>query len=416
MAVLSVSGNKKDRFSILNQALERFTALEERIALLEKQLDAAGLAAEKAAGLASSSAAAAAADGAAGGAASSSSSPQPSVGGAGGRAGAAGKGEVGGGLVNGSGPSSFHSFDSSTRPLTSDVPLSSYNILSCLPTCFIALDGKFKDVNAAFCAILGYERAYLVSTTLFSVTHANELMSTFAQLKRLLSGEIDCWEGPKLLMRIDSAVLPVHVIMTTAKRFGKPEQYVAFIVPKTTTSHMQMHDPAAITAAAAAALAQHQSALAHSSSSGMAYTPSTTLPAQPVGLSSHHQQQTTQSSPQQQPQKAKMGGGNSSFTSAVHSSHPSSLLPQSSPPPLPFPDSSHLVSPRPQSLLSSSSSQPPLTSSSSSPLTNSTLSSSTASASPAPSAFMAPSPPHPAFATASSHAGGGAGGGSAGEQ
>ena len=111
-------------------------------------------------------------------------------------------------------------------------PLTNYPILACLPTCFIALDGKFKDTNQAFCTLLHYNRDQLLQTTLFTVTHPNELMSTFAQLKRLLGGEVDCWEGPKLLVRGDGGVLSVHMTITCAKKYGKPDLYVGFFVPK----------------------------------------------------------------------------------------------------------------------------------------------------------------------------------------
>ena len=156
---------------------------------------------------------------------------------------------------NGGYTSSFHTYDPSTAPNTNNNnsnnntsssstnssstnmkllsdPLSNYPVLACLPTCFIALDGKFKDTNVAFCQLLGYNRDSLLQTTLFTVTHPNELMGTFAQLKRLLGGEVDCWEGPKLLVRGDGSVLSVHMTITCAKKYGKPDLYVGFFVPK----------------------------------------------------------------------------------------------------------------------------------------------------------------------------------------
>ena len=267
--------SKKDRFSILNHALERFAYLEERIQQLEKAKGVRGVVGHGTGG----------GDGGGDGGDGGSLKAEGSGGGSGGMEASGGslvgspnssfsapssmhRGNSALTLVisnkaaepssNGSYPSSFHSYDPSTTSTTNSGapsasataaptniklfsdPLSNYPVLACLPTCFIALDGKFKDTNAAFCTLLGYNRDALLQTTLFTVTHPNELMSTFAQLKRLLGGEVDCWEGPKLLVRGDGSVLSVHMTITCAKKYGKPDLYVGFFVPKSNS------EPAAV--------------------------------------------------------------------------------------------------------------------------------------------------------------------------
>ena len=253
--------SKKDRFSILNHALERFAYLEDRIQQLEKARGIRAVTGEAGEGDGGSTKAEGGAVGmetgtAGGGSVVGSPNSSFSAPGSVHRTVSAAGGSIptkaADGSANGNYPSSFHSYDSSASStsntnnnnnggsltatsantkLISD-PLSNYPVLACLPTCFIALDGKFKDTNTAFCQLLGYNRDSLLQTTLFTVTHPNELMSTFAQLKRLLGGEVDCWEGPKLLVRADGSVLSVHMTITCAKKYGKPDLYVGFFVPK----------------------------------------------------------------------------------------------------------------------------------------------------------------------------------------
>ena len=240
--------SKKDRFSILNHALERFAYLEERVQQLEKSRGIRSLLSGMGAGGGDGGDADSGkedgdgADGSGtvvGGANSSFSAPSSNRNASNATTAAPTKDNSANG---GSYTSSFHSYDANNNTAGPTVvnapvkvladPLTNYPILACLPSCFIALDGKFKDTNTAFCHLLGYNRDSLLQTTLFTVTHPNELMSTFAQLKRLLGGEVDCWEGPKLLVRGDGSVLSVHMTITCAKKYGKPEQYVGFFVPK----------------------------------------------------------------------------------------------------------------------------------------------------------------------------------------
>ena len=283
--------SKKDRFSILNHALDRFAYLEERIGQLEK---GRGIRSVVGAGAVGGGGGGGAGEGGEGDGGSAKADGSAVVM----EGGMASGGSVVGGInssfsiptsihrttsaaagstpaksldtssSNGSYTSSFHSYDpnasssnnnnnnnannnnnnsastpnSTNMKLLSD-PLTNYPILACLPTCFIALDGKFKDTNTAFCHLLGYSRDSLLQTTLFTVTHPNELMSTFAQLKRLLGGEVDCWEGPKLLVRGDGSVLSVHMTITCAKKYGKPDLYVGFFVPKSNSEPAAVPSP-----------------------------------------------------------------------------------------------------------------------------------------------------------------------------
>ena len=108
-----------------------------------------------------------------------------------------------------------------------------YPFLAHLPCAFIGLDGKFLDLNSAFLHLTSYTPDYLLSSTIFAITPQHELTPTFFQLKRLLAGELDCWETDRTCLIADGSMLPVHLTMTVTKSAqGKPEYFTCFFVTK----------------------------------------------------------------------------------------------------------------------------------------------------------------------------------------
>ena len=169
--------NKKDRFNILQGAVNRLQEQEERIAQLEASLGSAA----PTPNAASSSSAAAVPPAAA----AASTTLLPSL----------------------------------------STPLSNYQMLSALACCYISLDGRILDANAAFLKLFGFTPSAaagggsnsgastpassvggaevvpraddIYSSSIFALTHHAELIHTLSILRNLLCGVMDCFECTK---------------------------------------------------------------------------------------------------------------------------------------------------------------------------------------------------------------------------
>ncbi|PSB35666.1 PAS domain S-box protein [Stenomitos frigidus] len=63
--------------------------------------------------------------------------------------------------------------------------------------CLTALDGRFLQVNAALCQMLGYTEAELLSLTFAALTHPDDLNTTLEYAQKLRSGEISYYHLEK---------------------------------------------------------------------------------------------------------------------------------------------------------------------------------------------------------------------------
>jgi PAS domain S-box-containing protein len=115
---------------------------------------------------------------------------------------------------------------------------SQFNYLATLPTAFIGLDGKFHSFNPAFVQLSNYSVDQLLNITIFSLTHPNDLLTTFAQLKKLLSGEAASWENDRNLLTADGTIVSCHLTMATTKssNTNKPLFFTCFFCPKEANS------------------------------------------------------------------------------------------------------------------------------------------------------------------------------------
>jgi PAS domain S-box-containing protein len=66
---------------------------------------------------------------------------------------------------------------------------------------------QFKKVNPAFCAILGYDEAELLSFTFKDVTHPDDLSKDLANIKKLMNHEIPVYKTEKRYIRKDRKVI-----------------------------------------------------------------------------------------------------------------------------------------------------------------------------------------------------------------
>ena len=74
-----------------------------------------------------------------------------------------------------------------------------------------ALDGRFTQINQAFCAIVGYGKDELKKMTIREITHPEDLSLDLANKQRLIGGEISSYQMDKRYIRKDGQTVWVQV-------------------------------------------------------------------------------------------------------------------------------------------------------------------------------------------------------------
>ena len=94
----------------------------------------------------------------------------------------------------------------------------------------LALDGRYLDVNAKLCSILGYRREELLERSYRDITEPDDLQAEDALLDRLLGGEIPSYAIEKRCRRKDGAAVWVRVTSSLARLTGTEMAYRLSIV------------------------------------------------------------------------------------------------------------------------------------------------------------------------------------------
>jgi len=96
---------------------------------------------------------------------------------------------------------------------------------------FADREGRYRYCNRAFCALLGFDAEELERESLESLTHAADLESSTAGLRRLWSGEISHLEVEKRYLRKSGGPLWVHATTSLVSNGSSdPECSVEFLV------------------------------------------------------------------------------------------------------------------------------------------------------------------------------------------
>ena len=97
---------------------------------------------------------------------------------------------------------------------------------------FTTLDGKLIHINAAFCALLGHERAETEGTAFSEFLHPDDRMEDLDTLRALLSGELPSARFERRLMHKDGRIVwaDESVILLRDSATGEPIFYITHIV------------------------------------------------------------------------------------------------------------------------------------------------------------------------------------------
>lgn len=93
-------------------------------------------------------------------------------------------------------------------------------------------DGRFQEVNRAYCRLVGYDEAELLqsSLTFKDLTHPEDLPANVEQLEKMLAGEVPAFFHEKRYIRKDGQAVWVRASVTARRDAeGEPFQLVAII-------------------------------------------------------------------------------------------------------------------------------------------------------------------------------------------
>lgn len=114
----------------------------------------------------------------------------------------------------------------------------------------VAPNGAFRQVNPAFCALLGMDRAEIEAETSERLTHPDDVAENVRLSKQLLGGEIAAYSLDKRYRHADGSWVWTTMSVSLVRRSdGSPEHFVAQIVDlrerkrlEFELSHLAMHD------------------------------------------------------------------------------------------------------------------------------------------------------------------------------
>jgi two-component system cell cycle sensor histidine kinase/response regulator CckA len=92
----------------------------------------------------------------------------------------------------------------------------------------VATDGRFLEINHAFCELLGYDDETMISRTFQQITHPDDLARDLDLVRRTLAGELDSYQMEKRYIRADGSQVWVMLSVTLVRAAdGTPLHFVA---------------------------------------------------------------------------------------------------------------------------------------------------------------------------------------------
>lgn len=104
----------------------------------------------------------------------------------------------------------------------------------------LGLDGRWTEVNAAFCAILGFDQANLVNMDPRSVMHPDDLEKDMNAIDAMMAGELDVYETEKRYIHASGKIIWGQLSMVLVRdSFGQPKHFISQIVDLTEQRRLQ---------------------------------------------------------------------------------------------------------------------------------------------------------------------------------
>ena len=92
----------------------------------------------------------------------------------------------------------------------------------------VALDGRFLELNSAFCQIVGYSEEEMLGKVFQEITHPDDLDSDLANVRRMLAGEIPAYQMEKRYLHKQGHIVWVLLSVALVRdRAGQPLYFVS---------------------------------------------------------------------------------------------------------------------------------------------------------------------------------------------
>jgi len=110
-----------------------------------------------------------------------------------------------------------------------------------LGTVTMSLDGRFVDINQAFCDIVGYPKNALKKLSFTAITHPDDINVSFENINKLIAGQIDSYRIEKRYFHCDGHVVWAQVDTSLQRGLsGEPQYMIAQI--EDITAHKRAED------------------------------------------------------------------------------------------------------------------------------------------------------------------------------
>ena len=94
----------------------------------------------------------------------------------------------------------------------------------------VGLDGKFINVNARLCELLGYRRTELIGASFQDLTHPDDIDGNLSLFNRLLIGEISSYRMAKRYLRSSGEILWAELTVTIQRdEAGRPLNLISIV-------------------------------------------------------------------------------------------------------------------------------------------------------------------------------------------
>ena len=95
----------------------------------------------------------------------------------------------------------------------------------------VALDGRFLDINQAFCTIVGYSRSEMMRKRFQDITHPEDLQGDIDEVNAVIRGEIDHYNMIKRYVTKEGKIVWVELYVTAVRNEqGKVEYFVSHVI------------------------------------------------------------------------------------------------------------------------------------------------------------------------------------------
>jgi PAS domain S-box-containing protein len=122
------------------------------------------------------------------------------------------------------------STDSSSNPLSPDALFQNAFEFAAIGMALVSPEGKWLRVNRSICEITGFSETELLERTFQDITHPEDLDADLANVKKMLSSEIDTYQMEKRYIHKDGSIVWILLSVSLVRnKSGEPLFFIGQI-------------------------------------------------------------------------------------------------------------------------------------------------------------------------------------------